>query len=102
MNIDTPWHQQNSSRARHARGLLHEATSTLDQLDPADHPSLLGHIQLLAVLAATAQDQIAETIDQIPADQRDWGQIAAATATTKPGAWHQWRTHREDSATNII
>jgi hypothetical protein len=102
VNIDTPWHQQNSSRARHTRGLLHEATRTLDQPDPADHPGLLGHIQLLAVLAATAYDQIAETIDEIPVDQRDWDQIAAAMGTTKPQAWHQWRTHRQDPATHII
>jgi hypothetical protein len=80
----------------------YEDLAKLDDIDPTDHPDPLGRIHFLAILAATANDQIAEIIDQIPADQRDWDQIAAATGTTKPGAWHQRRTHRKDPAIYIV
>jgi hypothetical protein len=98
VNLHIPWHHSNPSRVRHARSLIDEAVVRLDRIDGCDHPGPPGEIQLLAALAATARDRIAEIIDLIAADERDWDEIAAAQGLTKAEAWRQWRADREDPA----
>jgi hypothetical protein len=89
-----PW-QENGARYMDARGAVSVAEHGIAVLH-APPPGELGRVEVLAVVAGTAVDLIAEIIDRIEPNHRDWEEIARAVGLDKATVWRLWRAVRDD------
>jgi hypothetical protein len=89
-----PW-QAGGARYLDARDAVSAAEHGLTAAH-APLPGELGRVEVLAVVAGTAVDLIAEVIDQIPPGRRDWDEIARAAGLDKATVWRLWRAVRDD------